>query len=127
MATSLRAFSFAGLCGVLSNVNNTADNTTNSDWVGRSMQRVEDPTLLRGLGRFADDLPTPPHACHVAFLRSPLAHGEIRAIDTAAAAAMPGVVAVITGPELKAHSTPFITGVKVDAPQYALEIGRAHV
>jgi len=124
MATSLRAFSFAGLCGVLSNVNNTADNTTNSDWVGRSMQRVEDPTLLRGLGRFADDLPTPPHACHVAFLRSPLAHGEIRAIDTAAAAAMPGVVAVITGPELKAHSTPFITGVKVDAPQYALAMDR---
>ncbi|MBL6951254.1 MAG: molybdopterin-dependent oxidoreductase [Alphaproteobacteria bacterium] len=88
------------------------------------MQRVEDPTLLRGLARFADDLPTPPHACHAAFLRSPLAHGEIRAVDTAAAKAMPGVLAVITGAELAAHSTPFITGVKVDAPQYALAIDR---
>ncbi|MBC8242000.1 MAG: xanthine dehydrogenase family protein molybdopterin-binding subunit, partial [Alphaproteobacteria bacterium] len=88
------------------------------------MQRVEDPTLLRGLARFADDLPTPPHACHAAFLRSPLAHGEIRAIDTALAEAMPGVFAVITGVQLAALSTPFITGVKVDAPQYALAIDR---
>ncbi len=46
------------------------------------MRWVDDPTLLRGLGRFDDDLPTPPHARHAAFLRSPLAHGEIRAIDT---------------------------------------------
>ena len=85
---------------------------------------MEDPTLLRGLARFADDLPTPANACHAAFLRSPLAHGIIRAMDTAAAKAMPGVLAVITGVELAAHSTPFITGVKVDAPQYALAIDR---
>ena len=88
------------------------------------MQRVEDPTLLRGLARFADDLPTPPHACHAAFLRSPIAHGEIRAMDTATAEAMPGVLAVITGVEMQAHSMSFITGVKVDAPQYALAIDR---
>ncbi|MBT3331114.1 MAG: molybdopterin-dependent oxidoreductase [Rhodospirillaceae bacterium] len=88
------------------------------------MPRVEDPTLLRGLGRFADDLPTPANACHAAFLRSPIAHGEISTIDTAAAAAMPGVVAVITGADLLQYSAPFITGVKVDAPQYALAIDR---
>ena len=46
---------------------------------------MEDPTLLRGLARFADDLPAPANACHAAFLRSPLAHGVIRAMDTAAA------------------------------------------
>ncbi len=128
MATSLRAFSFPACEDKFGGVNSTADNDwagdLAGDWVGRSMQRVEDPTLLRGLGRFADDLPTPPHACHAAFLRSPLAHAEINAIDTAAAAAMPGVVAVITGVELKALSTPFITGVKVDAPQYALAMDR---
>ena len=88
------------------------------------MPRVEDPTLLRGLGRFADDLPTPVNACHAAFLRSPIAYGEFGTIDTAAAAAMPGVVAVITGADMLEYSTPFITGVKVDAPQYALAIDR---
>ena len=105
-------------------MSSTADSAVNGDWVGRSLQRVEDPSLLRGLARFADDLPAPPNACHAAFLRSPLAHGEIRAIDTAPAKDMPGVLAVITGAELAAHSTPFITGVKVDAPQYALAIDR---
>ena len=46
------------------------------------MRRVDDPTLLRGLGRFDHDLPTPPHACHADFLRSSPAHGEICAIGT---------------------------------------------
>ena len=88
------------------------------------MERVEDPSLLRGVARFADDLPTPPHACHAAFLRAPIAHGEIIRLDTAKAAAMPGVVAVVTGADMLEYSTPFITGVKVDAPQYALAIDR---
>lgn len=93
-------------------------------WVGKSMERVEDLSLLRGLGQFADNLATPPGVCHAAFLRSPLAHAMIVSIDASPAQAMPGVVAVVTGDDMVAHSRPFITGIKVDAPQYALAIDR---
>ncbi len=98
--------------------------TNNNAWIGRSIARLEDPALLRGGARFADDLATPANVCHAAFMRSPIAHGEIVALDTAAARAMPGVVAIITGAEMLAHSAPFITGVKVAAPQYALATDR---
>ncbi|MFP6706305.1 MAG: xanthine dehydrogenase family protein molybdopterin-binding subunit, partial [Alphaproteobacteria bacterium] len=98
--------------------------TNNNAWIGRSIARLEDPALLRGGVRFADDLATPANVCHAAFMRSPIAHGKIVALDTAAARAMPGVVAIITGAEMLAHSAPFITGVKVAAPQYALATDR---
>jgi len=68
---------------------------------GHTMRRIEDPTLLRGEGRFTDDL-TLPGQCWAAFVRSPHAHARIGAIDTAAALALPGVIAVHTGAELVA-------------------------
>lgn len=93
-------------------------------WVGKSVERVEDLALLRGQGRFMDDMPMPA-ACHaVAFLRSPHAHAEIVTIDITRAKAMPGVAAVITGADITAHSAPFITAVKVAAPQYPLAVER---
>ena len=46
-------------------------------WVGRALPRVEDETLLRGLGRFMDDIEPMPHAGHAAILRSPFAHARI--------------------------------------------------
>src|SRR5437879_1240876 len=49
--------------------------------IGRSLKRVEDPRLLRGEGRFVDDLAAP---LHVAFVRSPVASGRLRSIDAAA-------------------------------------------
>jgi len=94
------------------------------NWLGKSMERVEDLTLLRGQGRFMDDLATPPGTCHAAFLRAPVAHAEITAMDTGPAETMPGIVAVITGAQLCDHTRPFITGVKVDAPQYPLAVDR---
>ena len=66
---------------------------------GRSVARVEDEALLKGEGRFADDVSAPGQA-HLVFLRSPHAHARIRAIDAAAAAALPGVLAVVTGADL---------------------------
>jgi carbon-monoxide dehydrogenase large subunit len=66
--------------------------------IGHSVRRVEDLRLLRGLGRYTDDLRAE-DALHCVFLRSPHAHARIVAIDTAAARAMPGVVAVLTGAE----------------------------
>jgi aerobic carbon-monoxide dehydrogenase large subunit len=69
-------------------------------YIGRRHPRVEDPALLRGRGRFVDDL-NPPGLLEAAFLRSPIAHGLIRSIDTGAARALPGVHAVYTLADLR--------------------------
>jgi len=66
---------------------------------GNSVKRVEDDALLRGEGRFADNLPAAGqlYAC---FVRSPHPHARIRRIDCGAAAAMPGVARIYTGRDL---------------------------
>ena len=69
-------------------------------YVGRRYPRVEDRALVRGAGRFVDDL-HPPGLLEAAFLRSPTAHGLIRSIDTSAARALPGVHAVYTLADLR--------------------------
>jgi len=66
---------------------------------GQAVRRVEDEALLKGQGRFADDV-NAAGQLYAAFLRSPHAHARIVAIDKRAAAAMPGVVAVYTGQDL---------------------------
>jgi aerobic carbon-monoxide dehydrogenase large subunit len=66
---------------------------------GREVRRIEDASLLAGGGRFADDISSPAQT-HLVFLRSPYAHARIVSIDTAAALALPGVVAVLTGADL---------------------------
>jgi carbon-monoxide dehydrogenase large subunit len=66
---------------------------------GKSVQRVEDDALLRGQGVFADDV-SAPGQLYASFVRSPHPHARIVSIDTAAAAAMPGVVRIITSAEL---------------------------
>ena len=65
------------------------------------MLRKEDPRLIRGQGNFVDDVQLP-GMLHLAILRSPVAHARIKSIDTSAAAALPGVVAVVTGADLAA-------------------------
>ncbi len=69
--------------------------------IGQPVRRTEDPTLLRGAGRYTDDVNLPGQA-YAAIVRSPFAHGTIRAIETAAARALPGVRAVYTGADLQA-------------------------
>lgn len=71
--------------------------TTN--YFGQPIKRNEDPRLLTGRALFTDDVHLP-GMLHVAFLRSDLAHARIRAIDTSAARAMAGVVAVYTAADL---------------------------
>ena len=66
---------------------------------GREVKRIEDDGLLRGLGRYADDV-APQDLLHLKFLRSPHAHARIVSIDTQAAQAAPGVIAVLTGADL---------------------------
>jgi carbon-monoxide dehydrogenase large subunit len=64
--------------------------------LGQGVPRFEDPRLLRGGGRYVDDMVLP-RMVYGHVLRSPHAHARIRAIDTAAAKAAPGVLAVLTG------------------------------
>ena len=68
---------------------------------GQTVKRVEDASLLVGRGRFVDNVAVA-GAAHIAFLRSPYAHARIASVDTAEAAAMPGVLAVYTGAQLLA-------------------------
>ena len=70
--------------------------------VGQSVPRLEDPMLVRGQGRYTDDVSLPGQAYGV-MVRSRNAHGIIRGIDTKAASQMPGVLAVYTGADLKEY------------------------
>ncbi len=68
-------------------------------FIGRSMTRREDRRLLTGSGQFIADFELA-HMLHAVFVRSPLAHARIKAIDVSRAAAAPGVAYALTGPEL---------------------------
>ena len=76
---------------------------------GQAVRRIEDPALVQGQGRFTDDVALAGQL-FVRFVRSNDAHGRILSIDTAAARAMPGVVAIYTAADLEA------AGVKPLAP-----------
>ncbi|MEX1280246.1 MAG: molybdopterin cofactor-binding domain-containing protein [Acidimicrobiia bacterium] len=67
--------------------------------LGGAVRRREDPALITGTGLYTDDL-NPAGCLHVAFVRSPFAKARITSIDTAEAAAMPGVRAVYTGADV---------------------------
>src|SRR5689334_21279396 len=69
-------------------------------YIGARYPRLEDPALIRGAGKFVDDVVVP-GLLEAAFLRSPVAHGLIRAIDLSAARALPGVHAVYTLADLR--------------------------
>jgi len=69
--------------------------------VGQSVRRVEDPRLVRGDGRYSDDVNLPRQA-YAVLVRSPHAHARIRGIDARAALAAPGVLAVLTADDLAA-------------------------
>lgn len=73
-------------------------------WIGRNAPRVEDGVLLRGGAIFLDDIDAP-DALEATFVRSPVAHGLIRAIDMSAARALPGVHGVYAFADLRAILT----------------------
>ncbi|MCH8138841.1 MAG: xanthine dehydrogenase family protein molybdopterin-binding subunit, partial [Proteobacteria bacterium] len=68
-------------------------------YLGRSVERLEDPPLVTGAARFAADISFPGQL-HMRVVRSSYAHGEIISIDTSEARAMPGVVAVWTAQDI---------------------------
>src|SRR5574338_357256 len=69
--------------------------------VGQGVSRFEDPRLVRGGGRYTDDIKLPGLA-HGVVLRSPHAHAKMRSIDTSSAKKAPGVLAVLTSADIKA-------------------------
>src|SRR5438552_16474236 len=68
--------------------------------MGRSVPRVEDARLLRGAGRFIDDIELP-GLLHAVFVRSPVAHAWLRAVDVTRASGLAGVHAVLTYRDLR--------------------------
>ena len=74
-------------------------------WLGKSLNRVEDPRFLRGQGRYLDDIKLP-GMLHAAIVRSPHAHARIVSIDTSKAEALPGVVRVVTGKDVAERAAP---------------------
>ena len=69
--------------------------------LSQPVRRVEDPRLLKGNGRYTDDI-TPPGTLHGVVLRSPHAAARITTMDATAAKALPGVAAIYTSADLKA-------------------------
>ena len=73
------------------------------EWLGKSVKRKEDDRFVRGAGNYVDDVVLP-NMLHMAILRSPFAHARLTSIDTSAAEALDGVVAVVTGALLAEHN-----------------------
>jgi carbon-monoxide dehydrogenase large subunit len=100
-----------------------------NSYIGRSVPRPNLARLTQGRGQYVSDMVLP-RMGHVAFVRSPYAHARILGIDAVAAKAAPGVIAVVTGPELAEICTPWVgvlthlKGLK-SAPQYPIAIDRA--
>ncbi len=75
------------------------------DVLGAPVKRTEDPRFITGKGRYLDDIRLT-GMVHMAILRSPYAHANIRSIDTSAAKSMPGVHAVFTGADIPYNPLP---------------------
>jgi 2-furoyl-CoA dehydrogenase large subunit len=76
-------------------------------WVGQPLPRKEENRLLRGRGKFADDIKLR-EMLYLKFVRSPYAHAKIVSVDVSAAEALAGVAGTLTGAEIAAQTQPFI-------------------
>ena len=85
----------------------------NMRFIGQDILRREDDYLLRGQGRFVDDLPLPADTLHLGFILSPHAHARIVAINTTQAAALDGVVAVMTGEDMAEFVQPVSAEIEI--------------
>jgi len=81
--------------------------TNNEGWVGKALPRKEDNRLLRGRGKFVDDIKLR-DMLYLKFVRSPYAHAKVTDLDTSAAEAVSGVVCTLTGAEIAKQTNPFI-------------------
>ena len=81
--------------------------------LGHSVRRKEDDRFIRGRGNYVDDVKLP-GMLHMAILRSPFAHAKINGIDTSKAAAIPGVIAVVTGELMAQHNLAWMPTLSLD-------------
>jgi aerobic carbon-monoxide dehydrogenase large subunit len=81
--------------------------------IGEPIKRKEDGRFIRGKGNYLDDIELP-GMLHMAILRSPHAHARIKSVDTAAASAMPGVIAVVTGELMAQHKLAWMPTLSYD-------------
>ncbi|MDP9379777.1 MAG: molybdopterin-dependent oxidoreductase [Chloroflexota bacterium] len=95
--------------------------------IGAQVKRKEDPRLITGMATYVGDLDIP-GTHHVALVRSPYAHANIRGIDTSAAASMPGVLAVVTGEDLLSEyePMPMESSGEGEAPQDERDMEHTH-
>ena len=93
-------------------------------WIGKPVSRVEDERLMRGAGRYIDDLDPFPGCKVAAIVRSPYAHAFIRSIDAEEALQVPGVVGVITGADVRREMRPFPVGVPEPVEYYPMAIDK---
>ncbi|HVZ36779.1 MAG TPA: hypothetical protein VG963_30345, partial [Polyangiaceae bacterium] len=91
--------------------------------MGHRMKRKEDPRFIQGKGRYVDDVKLP-GMLHMAIVRSPYAHAKILNIDASEALALPGVVAVITGKDLKAAGNLHMMPTLMSDTQHVLPIDK---
>src|SRR5438105_3021275 len=91
--------------------------------IGHSVPRLEDPELLRGKGRFIDDVHLP-GMLHAAFVRSPHAHALLHEVNKSAALAMKGVHAVFTREDLLPHLRTEHMVVGLPSSSYKLDLNR---
>jgi aerobic carbon-monoxide dehydrogenase large subunit len=101
---------------------------TTTGLIGASVRRVEDGPLITGKGCYVEDIQLP-GMLHLAFLRSPYPHAKIVSIDTSAAKALAGVIAVMTGADLSERlhvpAFPMVPGMKIP-PHPLLARGAVH-
>jgi len=71
--------------------------------LGGRVKRREDPRLVKGQGRYTDDI-QPEHCLHAVFVRSTMAHARLVAVDVSAAREIPGVEAVYVAADLRFES-----------------------
>ena len=94
-------------------------------YMGAHVKRKEDPRLITGSGAYVGDLKLP-GMHYVAFVRSPYAHARIGEIDVSAALALDGVVAVVTGQDLAAHTEPMPFPFEVGSADGEANSARTH-
>lgn len=91
--------------------------------VGEAIPRIEDAELLRGVGRYVDDIHLP-DMLHAAFVRSPHGHAAIRSVDAAAARALAGVHAVYTAADFAPHLRNTRIVSSLPSPSYKQDLNR---
>ncbi len=83
----------------------TTEQVATTTWTGQSLPRKEDERLLKAQGAFVDDEGMYRQG-YAEFVRSPFAHATIVSVDVSAAEALPGVIATLTGDEVKVMTEP---------------------